>query len=68
MISCFLRPSDMRSWLAADYPVWLVIEVVERHLDTSALHGRGDLPDGLIPVNAWKANPTQARRYWEGRT
>jgi hypothetical protein len=25
------------------------------------------LRDGLIGVNAWKANPTQARRYWEGQ-
>ena len=25
------------------------------------------LRDRLIGVNAWKANPTQARRYWEGR-
>jgi hypothetical protein len=24
------------------------------------------LRDGLIGVNAWKANPTQASRYWEG--
>jgi hypothetical protein len=26
------------------------------------------LRDRLIGVNAWKATPTQARRYWEGRT
>ena len=26
------------------------------------------LRDGLIGVNAWKANPTQAGRYWEGQT
>jgi len=25
------------------------------------------LRDGLIGVNAWKASPTQARRYWEGQ-
>ena len=25
------------------------------------------LRDGLIGVNAWKANPTQASRYWEGQ-
>jgi hypothetical protein len=24
------------------------------------------LRDGLIGVNAWKANPTQASRYWGG--
>jgi hypothetical protein len=23
--------------------------------------------DGLIGVNAWEANPTQASRYWEGQ-
>jgi hypothetical protein len=23
------------------------------------------LREGLIGVNAWRANPTQARRYWE---
>jgi hypothetical protein len=26
------------------------------------------LRDGLIGLNAWKANATQARRYWESRT
>jgi hypothetical protein len=26
------------------------------------------LRDDLIGVNAWKANPTQAHRYWEGRS
>ena len=25
------------------------------------------LQDRLIGVNAWKANPTQARRYWQDR-
>jgi hypothetical protein len=25
------------------------------------------LRDDLIGLNAWKANETQARRYWEGR-
>jgi hypothetical protein len=25
------------------------------------------LRDGLTGVNAWKANPTQASRYWENR-
>jgi len=25
------------------------------------------LRDGLIGVNAWKANPTQASRYWAGQ-
>jgi hypothetical protein len=27
----FLFPLDMREWLPADHPVWLVISVVERH-------------------------------------
>jgi transposase len=36
----FLLPPDMREWLPADHPVWLVIRVVEQHLDTSALHAR----------------------------
>jgi transposase len=34
----FLLPPDMREWLPADHPVWLVIAVVEQHLDTSAFH------------------------------
>jgi hypothetical protein len=36
----FLLPPDMREWLPADHPVWLVIRVVEEHLDTSPLHAR----------------------------
>ena len=32
----FLFPPDMREWLPRDHPVWLVITVVEDHLDTSA--------------------------------
>src|ERR1051326_6841018 len=34
----FLLPPDMRQWLPADHPVWLVIKAVEDHLDTSAFH------------------------------
>ena len=34
----FLLPPDMRDWLPPGHPVWLVIEVVDRHLDTSAVH------------------------------
>src|SRR5215472_6277421 len=34
----FLLPPDMREWLPGDHPVWLVIEVVADHLDTSAFH------------------------------
>ncbi|HEV3292760.1 MAG TPA: transposase [Streptosporangiaceae bacterium] len=36
----FLFPPDMREWLPADHPVWLVITVVDGHLDTSAFHAR----------------------------
>jgi len=32
-------PPDMREWLPAGHPVWLVIEAV-RLLDTSAFHAR----------------------------
>jgi len=34
----FLLPPDMREWLPAGHAVWLVIGVVEDHLDTGALH------------------------------
>src|SRR5258708_27147799 len=34
----FLLPPDLRDWLPPGHPVWLVIEVVDRHLDTSAVH------------------------------
>ena len=33
-----LLPVDMREWLPRDHQVWLLIEVVEQHLDTSAFH------------------------------
>jgi transposase len=58
----FLFPPDMRQWLPADHPVWLVIEVVEQHLDTSAFHARcktggagaaGYDPDMLLAVLVW---------------
>jgi transposase len=58
----FLFPPDMREWLPADHPVWLVIAVVEDHLDTSAFHaGRktggpgaaGYDPDMLATVLVW---------------
>src|SRR5579864_1797566 len=58
----FLFPPDMREWLAEDHPVWLVIRVVEDHLDTSAFHaGRktggagtaGYDPDMLVTVLVW---------------
>lgn len=34
----FLLPEDMRAWLPADHPVWLLIEIVADHLDTAVLH------------------------------
>ena len=34
----FLLPPDMRDWLPPGHPVHLVIEVVEHHLDTTAVH------------------------------
>ena len=58
----FLLPPDMREWLPADHPVWLVITVVEEHLDTSAFHARrrtggagtaGYDPDMLVTVLVW---------------
>jgi transposase len=58
----FLFPPDMREWLPGDHPVWLVIRVVEGHLDTSAFHVRrktggagtaGYDPDMLVTVLVW---------------
>jgi transposase len=58
----FLLPPDMREWLPADHPVHLVIEVVDHHLDTSAVHatrraGRagaaGYDPDMLTALLVW---------------
>jgi transposase len=58
----FLLPPDMREWLGGDHPVWLVIRVVEEHLDTSAFHARrktggagtaGYDPDMLVTVLVW---------------
>src|SRR5262245_52437509 len=58
----FLFPPDMRDWLPDDHPVWLVIRVVDEHLDTSAFHaGRktggagtaGYDPDMLLTVLVW---------------
>jgi len=58
----FLLPPDMREWLPADHPVWLVIAVVADHLDTSAFHARrrtggagaaGYDPDMLATVLVW---------------
>jgi len=58
----FLVPPDMREWLPEDHPVWLVIRVVDDHLDTSAFHARrktggagtaGYDPDMLLTVLVW---------------
>jgi transposase len=58
----FLFPPDMREWLPADHPVWLVISVVTDHLDTAAFHARrrtggagtaGYDPDMLVTVLVW---------------
>ena len=57
----FLFPPDMREWLAADHPVWLVIRAVER-MGTSAFHARrrtggpgaaGYDPDMLVTLLVW---------------
>jgi transposase len=58
----FLLPPDMREWLPAGHPVWLVIRAVEEHLDTSAFHARrrtggagtaGYDPDMLVTLLIW---------------
>ena len=58
----FLLPPDMREWLPAGHPVYLVIRVVEDHLDTSAFHAArraggagaaGYDPDMLLAVLVW---------------
>jgi transposase len=58
----FLLPPDMRDWLRGDHPVWLVITVVEDHLDTSAFHAErktggagtaGYDPDMLLELLVW---------------
>ena len=57
----FLLPPDMREWLPAGHPVWLVIEAV-RLLDTSAFHARrrtrgagtaGYDPDMMVTLLIW---------------
>jgi transposase len=69
----FLLPPDMREWLPADHAVFLVIEVVEHHLDTSAVHatrraGRagaaGYDPDMLTALLVWAyaSRVTSSRR------
>jgi transposase len=57
-----LLPPDMRDWLSASDPVWLVIEIIEQHLETSAFHARRRLggvgregynPDMLLTLLVW---------------
>ncbi len=71
----FLLPPDMREWLAADHPVWLVTEVVAGHLDTSGFHaarrtgGAGTAgydPDMLVTLLMWAyANGVSSSRRIE---
>ena len=71
----FLLPPDMREWLPAGHPVWLVIGAVEDHLDTSAFHaarrtgGAGTAgydPDMLVVLLMWAyANGTTSSRRIE---
>ncbi len=58
----FLLPPDMREWLPADHPVWLVIDAVRDHLDTSAFRAARKLggagaagfdPDMLVTLLVW---------------
>src|SRR5258706_11292086 len=58
----FLLPPDMREWLPADHPVWLVISAVADHLDTSAFNAARRLggagaagfdPDMLVMLLTW---------------
>ena len=58
----YLFPPSMRDWLPDDHPVWLVITVVEDHLDTGGFHavrktgGAGTAgydPDMLLTVLVW---------------
>jgi transposase len=69
----FLLPPDMREWLPADHPVWLVITVVEQHLDTRAVHATrrtggagaaGYDPDMLTALLVWAyaSRVTSSRR------
>jgi transposase len=71
----FLLPPDMRQWLPADHPVWLVIKVVAGHLDTSAFHAArrtggagaaGYDPDMLVTLLMWAyANEVTSSRRIE---
>ena len=73
----FLLPPDMREWLPADHPVWLVIKAVDDHLDTSAFHAlrrtggpgtAGYDPDMLVSLLVWAyANGETSSRRIEQR-
>ena len=60
----FLLPPDMREWLPADHPVWLVIKAVGEHLDTSAFHAvrRHLEPGGLFLFDVWNGPAVLAQR------
>src|SRR5258706_349198 len=69
----FLLPPDMREWLPADHPVWLVISAVADHLDTSAFHAARRLggagaagfdPDmlGMLLAGAYADRVASSRR------
>src|SRR5260370_33807394 len=72
----FLLPPDMRDWLPGGHPVWLVIAVVDRHLDPSAVHATrraggagaaGYDPDMLTALLVWAyANRVTSSRRIEG--
>src|SRR5258708_12545824 len=72
----FLLPPDLRDWLPAGHPVWLVIEMVDRHLDSSAVHAlrrtgaagaAGYDPDMLTALLVWAyANRVTSSRRIEG--
>ena len=72
----FLMPPDMREWLSADHPVWLVIAAIGQ-IDTSAFHrhrrtggvGRaGYHPDMLLTLLVWAwAQGVRSSRGSNGR-
>src|ERR1700739_950899 len=70
----FLLPPDMREWLPAEHPVWLVSRAVEL-MDTSAFHAMrrtggagaaGYDPDMLVMLLVWAyANEVSSSRKME---
>src|SRR5580692_1649511 len=71
---CMLPP-DIRQKLGKDHPVYLVITVIEKHLDTSAFHARcrtggagaaGYDPDMMLTLLVWAyANGVTSSRQVE---